>query len=569
MLLSGSICSAQRPGRDGNMAALKLRESELFFIEGEKFFILEDYAKALDNFQKAIDLNPENAAAHFKMAQVFFQGGKRDDLIKASLSINQAIKLQDSNEHFHLLAASIYTGLGRFDQAVGVYRNLLEKIPGSQKYLFDLAAVYEFDGQIDKAIQTYTRAEEVFGVNEVSSGQKQKLLLSQGKINEAIAEGEKLVNAFPGEYQYVASFADLLSRSGRKQDAIAFLERAIKEQPDLWSAQMLLAGMYKESGQEEKASILITDIFKNPSADLESKLLMMGVLNTEIAEGLERNAVDGEKSEFALSLLTVLQSEYPDNPTVNVLAGDLYLSLNRKEDAAAAYLNALESGATGFDIWRNLISLEIDLRQFAPARKHVETALEYYPTQGILYYLNGLVLYRQRNYTEAIFPLEECKRLSFSNNTLLSDVNALIGDSYNALKQYDKSDQAYEAALKANPENYQVLNNYSYYLALRKAKLELADKMSAQLVEKYPDDANFMDTRAWVLYAQGKFAEARKILEKALSGGKVSATHFEHYGDILYKLGEIDNAVLQWKKARELNGSENLEKKIANRRLYE
>ena len=42
------------------------------------------------------------------------------------------------------------------------------------------------------------------------------------------------------------------------------------------------------------------------------------------------------------------------------------------------------------------------------------------------------------------------------------------------------------------------------------------------------------------------------------------------YGDILYQLGDVNGAVIQWEKARGMNAkSEVLNKKIANRKIYE
>jgi predicted negative regulator of RcsB-dependent stress response len=60
-------------------------------------------------------------------------------------------------------------------------------------------------------------------------------------------------------------------------------------------------------------------------------------------------------------------------------------------------------------------------------------------------------------------------------------------------------------------------------------------------------------------------------MEKAIGTGLANATHFEHYGDILFKLGETENAVQQWEKAKTMLSSSNeiLNKKIANRKIYE
>ena len=152
----------------------------------------------------------------------------------------------------------------------------------------------------------------------------------------------------------------------------------------------------------------------------------------------------------------------------------------------------------------------------------------------------------------------------------MSEISNMLGDAYNASKQYEKSDKAFDDALTLNPNNNTVLNNYSYYLALRKVNLEKAEKMSALLIKNSPDNPTFLDTYAWVLYTREKYKEAKKVMERAISTGNANATHFEHYGDILFKLGDVDGAVQQWQKARGMNAnSETLNKKIANRKIYE
>ena len=50
------------------------------------------------------------------------------------------------------------------------------------------------------------------------------------------------------------------------------------------------------------------------------------------------------------------------------------------------------------------------------------------------------------------------------NNVLMVQFNTYLGDAYNRVKNYRLSDESYEKALKLNPENSYVLNNYAYYL---------------------------------------------------------------------------------------------------------
>ncbi|MNL47140.1 Tetratricopeptide repeat protein [compost metagenome] len=125
--------------------------------------------------------------------------------------------------------------------------------------------------------------------------------------------------------------------------------------------------------------------------------------------------------------------------------------------------------------------------------------------------------------------------------------------------------------MKADPDNDHVLNNYSYFLSLRKEKLDLALKMSEKLVQQHQNNPTYLDTYAWVLYIRKDYKKAKEFLEKAmLDSSGVSGTIVEHYGDVLFKLGERDNAVAQWKKAKRMGETtELLDKKIATGALHE
>ena len=205
-------------------SSIKQREAEFYFTEGEKFFILEDYAKALLYYQRALEITPENATVHYKIAEVLARSNRQEDLFKASLSIENALKLERQNKYFYLLAANIYNSITKFDKAAETYEALIREVKGTEEYLYELAAVYQYAGKPDEAIKAYNRAESALGINDISSIQKQRLYLEQGKTKEAIAEGEKLINAFPDEERYIMGFAEVLSQNGFRTEAIRYLD---------------------------------------------------------------------------------------------------------------------------------------------------------------------------------------------------------------------------------------------------------------------------------------------------------------------------------------------------------
>ncbi|MBX2968028.1 MAG: tetratricopeptide repeat protein [Cyclobacteriaceae bacterium] len=566
-----AVAQKKKKGEPGAPGSLKAREAEFYFTEGEKYFILEDFAKALVYYQKALDILPENATLHYKIAEVLSMGSKEDDVIRASLSIEQALKYERKNKFFYLLAASIYSNLSKFDKAAHHYETMLNEVPGTEEYLYELAAVYQYAGKQTEAIKAYNRAEQVFGVNETSSTQKQQLYWEMNKMPEAIEEGEKLLRVFPDEERYAVGFAEFLSRNNQMQRAVQILESFIRENLAAPNASMLLAGLYRDLDQEEEARQLLLNIFNNPEVEYNSKLIVLSTYNAELNQAKARQTNDANKEGFALELFSRLTSQYPTEVNTHILGGDLYLSIGKNAEAERHYLKAIELGEVNFEVWQNLLYLQIQREAYDAVIDNSEKALEYYPNQSMLYYFNGMAHLRKKRYKPASASLEQGKRLASSNPGMTSEINALLGEAYNGTREYEKSDKAFDDALAFNPNNAVVLNNYSYYLALRKASLEKAEKMSALLVKNNPDNATFLDTYAWVLYMRQKYREARKVMERAIATGNANATHIEHYGDILFQLGDVDQAVEQWEKAKGmLNASnENLNKKIANRKIYE
>src|SRR5688572_33365296 len=97
------LCAQRKKKEPGDVYAsgIKLREAEFYFTEGEKFFILEDYAKALLYYQRTLEISPDNATVHYKIAEVLARSNKQEDLLRASLSIENCLRLEKKNKYFY------------------------------------------------------------------------------------------------------------------------------------------------------------------------------------------------------------------------------------------------------------------------------------------------------------------------------------------------------------------------------------------------------------------------------------------------------------------------------------
>lgn len=181
-------------------------------------------------------------------------------------------------------------------------------------------------------------------------------------------------------------------------------------------------------------------------------------------------------------------------------------------------------------------------------------ALEYFPEDSEFHFLMGEVAWVKKEWDVTINAWKKAASLSQKENTnTASMIYGRIGDLYMQLKQKEDAYKAYDTALIYNENNILVLNNFAYFLALDGAELQKAEKMSGKTIQADPKSPVFLDTYAWVYFKQENYILALMYIEQAYrNGGEQDADVLEHYGDILYKVGEKERAQEMWKSAWEI-----------------
>ena len=236
---------------------------------------------------------------------------------------------------------------------------------------------------------------------------------------------------------------------------------------------------------------------------------------------------------------------------------DLLRSNNELDLALIHYKLVVKYDENQQEAWRELLFLELINTNYKEVANHSIKALELFPTNSLFYYLKGLAYYNQDKWIEAILSLESGIIFIYNNNHLTSEMYSLIGGDHNELEEFSESDKAYEKALEYSPDNVQALNNYAYYLSLRGENLEKAKVMSAKTIKMFPEESNYYDTYAWILYKMKDYKEAKIWMQQAVDLGE-SKTFYNHMADILLELGETEEPKIYREKAKQFKGeSEN------------
>lgn len=534
---------------------------DFMFFNANKERMIGNYQLSAGLFLQCIELDPTQPTAYYELANIFDLTNQNKEAI---IYAQKAVSLNGENYWYRFLYAHLLQKSNNIDEAVKQYQILSQKNPHNIDLLYNLAGTQLYSGKYEEALKTYNKLEAEVGISEEISLQKQKIYIKLNNIEKAAEELTKLSNHFPEETKYQGYLADMYLVNNMPDKAFEIYKQILEKDPNDPYSHLALYEYYKNKGEKEKASQEIKQVFENKEFNIDTK---MQILLTYYAESESKTEI----KQDAYDLSKLLIQAHPDDAKAYTIYADFLYRDKKMDGAKENYLKAIELDSSRFALWSQVMFIESEMQDFDGMLIHSKMALELFPNQPLFYFFYGASNIQKKNYQEAIDYLVIGKDFVVSNPPLLAQFYANLGDSYYRIKDHKNSDKYYEKALEIEPNNIYVLNNYSYYLSLRGENLDRAEALSLKANEIEPNQPNYEDTYAWILYKQGKYVAAKEWLEKAIeNGGNSNAVILEHLGDVNAKLGNIDKALELWNKAK-LAGetSELIDKKIADKKLYE
>jgi tetratricopeptide (TPR) repeat protein len=522
---------------------------------------LENYEQALEQFQKCIKIDDKQSVPFYESALINKGLGNFD------LAVEQAkitTRLEGDNRWYKLNYAEILFANQDFKSASIEYKKLLLIEPGNKELYFLLADMYIYDNDFLKAIEVYDDLEQIKGIDKMVCMQKHKLYMQLEKKKYAIRELQNLLKIFPNEIEALEILSEVYLLNDEKEKAFDIFKHLALIAPENGRIHLTLADYYRDQGDNINS-------FEELKLAFQSIKLGVDVKVRILVSYFQLIAVNNIMKEQTYTLARLLMDSHPNDIKPNAVYADILYTDNRFTEAKEQYLIVLEKDKTKSQVWSQVLFIQAEQSDFEGMLKSSEEALTYFSTDPLFYYFNGVANKWFKNYNEAINSLNMGVEFILDNNMLLLEFYSSLADSYHAIKEHKLSDEYYEKSLEIDSNNVLILNNYAYYLSVRKIKLEKAKKMSYKCNELEKDNGTYQDTYAWILYELKEYEEAKEWMEKALkNGGDKSAVVVEHYGDILYQLGDVEGAIIQWKKVKELGEANKfLDKKLEDGKLYE
>ncbi|MCA5005946.1 tetratricopeptide repeat protein [Sphingobacterium bovistauri] len=481
---------------------------------------------------------PDAADVNYAKSLIFAQIGNYDQ------AVNSAQAAYEKTKHMfyanHLL--ELYKSKKAFGEGIQLLKDLKQQYSNHEGLNRELLILYAENNQISEAESLY---EDLIKVNHSDT---LNLVMAEVYLNgNNLTSAKKILTSIQGKtligdvYGYLGY---IYTKEGKSKEALSAIERGIKRTNDK-SLYLDLADVYKGMDKLDAMYNALKTAFDAPEVVFWDKYkFLVGLMN-------ENNGLSGDKLQ---QLANAMEACHPDVLEAKVLKGEILWKRENIEEARSLFLKVLSSNPKYVKVWRQIINTDLALGQPDEAIKHGFEGLKHNPNNTEIIYFTSLAYAVKEDYEKSKDLLETALNYSENdNNYLRSLIYGSLGDMYHQLKMQSMSDVAYEEAIALDSTNVSALNNYAYYLAQRKQDLEKAADFSKRTNDIDPNSATFMDTYAWVLFQQGKFDDALFWIEKAVKLDSKSSVLLEHYGDILSKLNRDKDAILQWKKALEID----------------
>ena len=503
---------------------------------------------AITEYETIARLKPNDIETKLLLGQLY---GLNHDSAKAETQFKEAQKIDADSEEVLLNMARLYTEEGDPQRAA----DTLAAVPvtdRSARMEFVLGASYDQLKKTKDAIAAYRRSLDQEPDNPDVQRALATALLTDGKLDEALAMFQALVKAEPQDAQSQVRISDIQRQQGHYEDALVTLEKAkalVQDPLEQMELSLNEALTYDALGKYDQATGMLTASltatahpdgkYSEPEKANRAQFLdRLGIIYREENKTTEAVAAYREMTGFG--------GEYADRGYQGQV--DAYRDAHMWKESTAAAEEAAKALPKDRDIQLMYAGQLADTGEvdkglaLAKAQlsgsgddRNVETGL-------------AMIYMRLKRFKEANAQLDLAEAASLKPNEKLY-IYYLRGTLLDREKMYDEAEAAYRKALAIDPQYAGVLNDFGYMLADRGDKLPEALQMIRKAVELDPQNGAYLDSLGWVYYKTGQYPQAEENLRKANERINTDPTVHDHLGEVYEKTGKLKMAVAQWERS--------------------
>lgn len=517
-------------------------------IDGSIEEVKGDHAKAVLEFQDALRYD-QDPAIYFALSKNYSFLGKHTLAIE---SAREAVKRAPDQLYLRRNLADVLAMAFEFDAAAEQFEEIIRRDSSQVEAWYNLARLNQPRKPL-RALEVYEEITRRFG-------SEWEILLQVAEINSKLGRFDKAAIALremseidPANKPLKESLAEAYARAGKYDEALAVYTELRELNPDDLKLAVEIGGVLLARGDPARATNEFAGVLKGDSVAVDLKLHIGEMYFAQLAR-------DSTLAPEAKTIFEAIAAEHPDDWRPFWFLGAIGSIMHDDSAAIQNFRRVTKLASWNADAWVYLSSVFLGKNNFGEVANILESAVRVLPDDYRVNFFLGISYSRLDRPIEAARALERARQI----NPREVDAIAQLALVYDGIKRFEESDALYEEALKLDPANALVLNNFAYSLAERNQQLDRALAMSRKAVEADSANPSYLDTIGWIYYRLGSYREAEHYVKEAIGKGEVNAVVYEHLGDIYFKLNQKDLAIEQWTLALKLDaGNEMLRDKIA------
>jgi len=326
------------------------------------------FANALEVYEKFLKKSPHAYAILKNVIQIYFALGKYDKVIPYAERLSN---IDSSDLNLKVRLGILYADSKRYEDAKGIFKEILVAVPKSDKVLYYLGTLYQQTGELDSAIGYYSRVPEESSLFHESNIQIAQLL--QASAIEQKEAKDKLVS-FVNEradkhtnlrVELRVLLAGFYENEGALQSAVDEMEKIKNEKTFNEGHEYYFAALLEKINRFDRAKEVIEGILvKNP--ENPHALNFLGYSLLERGEDLER----------AFYLISKAVELRPDDGYIRDSLGWYYYKIGEYEKALVEIKKAWTLVNTDVVITKHLAMTYAKLKKFTKAKEFYVEALK-------------------------------------------------------------------------------------------------------------------------------------------------------------------------------------------------
>lgn len=242
-------------------------------LQGLIFAQLRQLPEAEASLRRSIELGPDQAGRHFDLAVILLQQQRQEEALPL---LERAVEMDGSNLMTRFYLGRTYHELNRLGRALEEFNSIAESDYSFPAVHYHLARVHRNNGAAEATIRELRAEVDLYPKNVVARLELAEMLLKQGEAAEslehlqiaetgfysrdrravAVAKSRRLyvtLTALPPSHLHLL-FAKAYRELGRLEEAVSAALKCVELGPDLAEPHYVLAQIYQERDQMEKAA---------------------------------------------------------------------------------------------------------------------------------------------------------------------------------------------------------------------------------------------------------------------------------------------------------------------------